>query len=106
MAGALEIPLIAQNQTLTTTLAGVTYQLAVTWRDAPANNGGWVLDISDENANPLVQGIAMVTGADLMAQHPEVGFPGQLWVQSDFDPGAVPTFDNLGSGSHLYFVTV
>ncbi len=103
MATVLEIPLLAsQNQTFSIALAGITYQMAVTWRNAP--NIGWVLDISDSNGNPLVQGVPLVTGADLMAQYATLGFPGQLIVQSDFDPDAVPTFDNLGSGSHLYFV--
>lgn len=98
----LEIPLLPRNQTFSITLAGSIYQMAVTWRDAP--QGGWVLDIADANSVPLVQGIAMITGADLMAQYATLGFPGQLWVQSDFDPDLPPTFDNLGSGSHLYFV--
>jgi hypothetical protein len=107
MATAQEIPLQpSQNQFLQTTLNGITFGLQVTWRDA-TNNPGWVLDLFDSNDNPLVRGMPLVTGADLMEQHQADvpgGFPGQLWVQSDFDPQAIPTFDNLGVTSHLYFI--
>lgn len=103
MATAQEIPLIAQNQTFNITLGGIAYSMAVNWRDAPAGAGGWFLDLSD--GTNIVNGIALVTGVDLMEQYGYIDFPGQLWVQSDFDPSAVPTFDNLGSESHLYFVS-
>lgn len=103
MATAQEIPLIPQNQSFTITLGGIEYTMSVSWRDAPNSNGGWVLDLSDGvNA---IQGIPLVTGADLMAQYKYINFPGQLWVQSDFDTQAPPTFDNLGSSSHLYFIS-
>jgi hypothetical protein len=46
-----------------------------------------------------------VTGADLLAQYPDLGFPFKLAVVSDGDPDAVPTFTGLGSTSHLYVVS-
>ncbi|WP_074550758.1 hypothetical protein [Dyella sp. AtDHG13] len=97
-----EIPLSGQAQSFQTTIANVTYTLTLIWRDAASE---WVLDIADANGNPLVQGIPLVTGCDLLAQYGYVGFGFQLWVATDGDPDAVPTYDNLGTQSHLYAVT-
>src|ERR1700677_3277206 len=60
-----EIPLTPINQTFPISLSGVTYTLTFQWR-TPV--GTWVMDIGDVNGNPLVSGIALVTGADLLAQ--------------------------------------
>lgn len=98
-----EIPLASKPEAFQIKLAGVTYKLNVVWRDAP--RGGWFLDISDAGGNAIVAGVPLVTGADLLAQYAYLGIGGELWVQTDGDPAAVPTFDNLGSESHLYFVT-
>lgn len=100
-ANALEIPLIAAAQTFAVTLVNVTYTFTVHWC-APASC--WILDIGDLNNNPIVTGIPIVTGADLLAQYAYLNFGGQLIAASDFDAGAVPTYDNLGSTSHLYFI--
>ena len=63
------------------------------------------MDIGDVNGNPLVSGIALVTGADLLGQYAYLGIGGQLIVMTDGDPSAIPTFTNLGIESHLYYVT-
>lgn len=96
-----EIPLSPNPQTFSITLGNQGYQLTVVWRDP----FGWYLDIADSAGNPLVQSIPLVTGADLLAQYGYLGINGQLRVQTDNDPDAVPTFENLGKQSHLYFVT-
>lgn len=96
-----EIPLQAKNQRLSVTLRGVVYRLAVNWRNAAAT---WFLDIADGNGNPLLQGLALVSGCDLLHQHQEVGLGGQLVVALDAGTLA-PTFDNLGSAAHVLFVT-
>lgn len=103
MPSSYEIPLQpSKPQKLSVQLSGTVYQLALQWRSVA---GCWIMDISDGYGNLLIAGVPLVTGFDLMAQHPDLGFPGQLWVQSDGNPNALPTFDNLGVGSHLYFVT-
>lgn len=102
MSTTYEIPLTPESQTFQISLVGVAYQLTVTWRDAPS--GGWFLDIADANLNPIIQGIPLITGADLLAQYRHLPVPaGQLWVATDGNPNAVPTFSNLGITSHLYF---
>lgn len=98
-----EIPLIASPQRFTVTLAGVTYGMALQYQNA--DEGGWTLDINDSQGNSLVAGIPLVTGINLLRQYPHLGFGGELAVRTDADPDAVPTFDNLGTASHLYFIT-
>jgi hypothetical protein len=97
------VPLQAQPQTLTVSFSGVTYNLTVQYRNTAM--GGWVLDIADSNNNPIVQGIPLVTGANLLDQFAYLGFVGTLWVQTLDDPDAVPTFDNLGTDGLLWYVT-
>lgn len=99
----LEIPLSGDPETFTIALGGTEYRLSVLYRDAV--DGGWTVDLASVDGTPIVSGIPLVTGADLMAQYGFLGFPGQLIVQSDASPDAAPTWDNLGSGSHLRFVT-
>jgi hypothetical protein len=53
----------------------------------------------------LVSGIPLVTGVDLLAPYAYLGFGGELLVATDGNTAAVPTYANLGTGSHLYFVT-
>lgn len=98
-----EIPLTPSPQVFKISLGGVTYTLTLSWNTAPT--GGWVLDIADVNDNPIVGGIPLVTGVDLLAQYGYLGFNGQLVAQSDFDVTVPPTYQNLGITSHLYFLT-
>lgn len=101
---AYEIPLQATPQTLTISLAGVTYQLRVLWNFIAA---AWVVDLMDDLGNPILSGLLpLITGADLLEQFGYLNLGGQLIVQTDNDTDAVPTFDNLGANGHLYFVVV
>jgi hypothetical protein len=97
-----EIPLSAKPQTFSIALGGVTYKMTVRW-NLPA--AAWMLDIADATGSPMVGSIPLVTGADLLGQYAYLGFTGKLIVQTDYDADAVPTFDNLGTTGHLYFVT-
>jgi hypothetical protein len=98
-----EIPLSGMPQRFRIALLGVTYQLNFQYRAAPM--GGWVLDIADAAGVPLVCGIPLVTGHDLLEQYHYLNFGGALMVFSDGDPDAVPSFENLGSSSHLVWIT-
>ena len=103
MPAAYEIPLYPQAQQFQIALNGVTYTLTLQWRSKDGL-GGWVLDIGDIANNPLIRGIALVTGANLLAQYSYVGIGGALWVLTDGSPLAIPTYANLGTLAHLYFV--
>ena len=98
-----EIPLSSQPQTFTISLGGLVYNLTVLWRDAIM--GGWFLDIADSTNTPLACGLPLVTGTDLLAQLAYLGIAGSMVVTTDGDINVVPTFANLGTLSHLWFVT-
>lgn len=97
-----EVPLANTPQNFSVTLGGARLQFTTAWRNT--GGSGWVIDIADGNKVGLVSGLPLVTGTDLLGQHQHLGIPGQLWVQTDSNPDAVPTFDNLGITSHLYWV--
>lgn len=97
-----EIPLSPEPQRFSISLVGTTYQMAVHWC-RPSNC--WILDIATSDGEPLLSGVPLITGANLLSQFGYVGIPGALVVQTDHDADAVPTFDNLGKTGHLYFVT-
>lgn len=99
-----KVPLSPQPQKFSIELGGTTYNLRFFWNDAP--EGGWSMNINDFNDDPIVQGIPLVVGADLLAQYAYLGFPGALFINTDFDPLAPPTFSNLGIQSNLLFLTV
>lgn len=98
---AYEIPLSAKPQTFNITLGGVTYKMTLRW-NVPA--AAWMLDIADATGALLVGSIPLVTGVDLLAQYAYLGFTGKMVVQTDHDTKAVPTFNNLGTAGHLYFI--
>lgn len=101
MSTPYTIPLQAYNQQFLVTLAGMTYQLTVRWNDA---NQAWTLDIATSSGNPIVSGIPLVTGTDLLAPFAYLGIGGQLIVQTTNDTDAIPTLANLGTAGLLYFL--
>lgn len=66
---------------------------------------GWVLDITDEAGAPLLSGLPLAAGADLLAPYPHLSFGGALLVYTDGTPDAAPTYAGLGGNSRLFFVT-
>lgn len=98
-----KIPLVNNPQSFLIELAGVTYQMTCKWNDA--DEAGWVLDLADEGGNSIVANLALVTGVDILSGLEYLGIGGQLIVHTDGDDDAVPTFENLGVESNLYFDT-
>jgi hypothetical protein len=108
-----EVPLSPQAQRFTITLGGVSYQVAMLWRDLRTANavgpggevlgderqGCWVLDFATAEGAPILQGVPLVTGVDLLAPYATLGFVGSLVVQTDHDPERHADDDNLGSSS-------
>lgn len=101
MTTPYEIPLSPEPQRFTIQLSGTFYQLTVRW-NIPAS--AWVLDIANEDGDPMIAGIPLVTGVNLLEQYAYVGIPGELRVQTDTDKNAVPTYANLGTLGHLFYV--
>jgi hypothetical protein len=84
-------------------LGGIRYQLAFSWCEPL---GVWIIDIADRQGSPIVSGMPMVTGSDILAQYRHLNFGGMLISESDFDWRVPPTFTNLGPGrlGHLYWI--
>lgn len=100
-----EIPLIVgQPQTLTIELTdGLVYGLRLTWC-APVSV--WTLDVYNESGVALAEGLAVITGANLLEQLAYLGIGGQITgifahtSARSFDP---PSYVNLGDNGKLYF---
>jgi hypothetical protein len=96
-----EIPLSPKPQSFSVVFPnGLTYIMRLIYLFTP--NDCWELDISNAAGNPLVQGIPLVTGADLLAQYGYLGFGCSLYCATDSDRFAVPRFYNLGVSARLY----
>ena len=103
MITAFRIPLVATPQFFDITLAGKAYSMVCRWNgEMPA----WVLDIADATtATPLLFGLPIVTGVNLLAQYRHLEFGGGLIARTDGAGNPPPTETNLGTESYLYFVT-
>lgn len=102
MTTAYEVPLTPEPQKFQIALVNLTYTVTVVWNTA---NASWMIDIADASGNPILQGIPMVTGADLLQQFAYLNFGFQLIAQTDNAVDVVPTFADLGTTGHLYAVT-
>lgn len=97
-----KIPVTNVPQVFQIALAGKEYTCTCKWNSAP--EAGWILDFSDaENATPIVSNIPLVTGVNLLDGLDYLGFGGKFYVKTDGDDFAVPTLQNLGVESFLYF---
>lgn len=98
------LPLINIPQSFEIALAGKNYTMTCKWN--ASDEGGWVLDLADADSGaPIAANIPLITGADCLAGLDYLGINGQLIVFTDGDDTAVPTLDNLGVESNLYFLT-
>jgi hypothetical protein len=96
------IPLTNVPQTFQINLGGTNYTLTAKWNDMAES---WYLDIGDANGNPLACGIPFTAGEALTTQLEYLGIDGDLYVFTTGEPDAVPTLDNLGTASNLYYTT-
>jgi len=101
-SNAYVIPLINQNQEFDISLAGITYHLRIKWNSF---SQAWILYIEDSQRNPIVGGIPMVTGCDLLEQYGYLDIGGAMVVQSTNNPSLVPDYSSLGKTGFLFFIT-
>lgn len=98
------VPLTNIPQQFEITLAGRDYVMNCRWNDAV--DAGWVFDLTDAITNEsIVANIPLITGADCLSGLEYLGINGQMIVFTDGDETAVPTLENLGVESNLYFRT-
>ena len=100
-----EIPLTPEPQSFGISLSGRELRLAFRWAESacPDAPGGWLLDIYDapDDLAPLVLGIPLIAGCDLLRPYGYLGLSGSLYLSGDMPP----TLDNLGEGVLLLFET-
>lgn len=96
----VEIPLQAGNQQFDIQLGGITYRMQLQWRDC----AGWILDIMQTNSEPIVTGIPLVFGVDILEQHRYLGFNGSLVFYRD-NPQNESKAGRLGSSERVYFIS-
>lgn len=100
MATDYIIPIAPQTaQNFLIQINGTTYGFNFYFDTAPF--AGWVLDISDSNWTPLVQGIPLVTGSDLLAQYGYLLFGFKLFCYTAGSPWLPPTWQNFGQTAKL-----
>lgn len=97
-----EVPLTPLPQKIGIILAAKPWNLGIYWNDFSSK---WILDISDQNDVPVLSGLPVVAGVDLLGQHQHLGFGGSLVVQTDSNPYKDPSYTDFGLGSRLIFVT-
>lgn len=98
------LPLVNVPQKFNITLGDQNYIMTCRWNDAP--DAGWQAGFQDQLTNEqIIDNIPLVTGVDILDGLEYLGFEGNLVVYTNGDPNAVPTLDNLGVDSNLYFIT-
>lgn len=98
----VEIPVTSRPQTFRVNLGGNSYACRLMW-NKPAQF--WVLDIANNIAEPIISGIPLVTGCDLIEQYEYANIRGRLFVMTTMGPpDDIPGFRDLGQRSHLYFL--
>src|SRR4051812_47471575 len=99
-----KLPVTNAPQLFEIALNGIEYILTCRYNSAP--EGGWLLDIADAVTNlPIASNIPFVTGVDMLDGLEYLGIGGQLYAFTDGNQLAVPTLENLGVESFLYFQT-
>lgn len=94
------VPALPTPQSFGISLGGLDLNMNLAFKGA----AGWVMDVANNVGDTLLSGVPLVTGGNLLEQFEHLGIPGGLWVQTKNAPDAVPTFDNLGVESFLFYV--
>lgn len=109
-----EIPLEGFNEKFHITIGGIDYGVRALW-NVPAQC--WMIDIYDAADVPILTGISLVTGTDLLGQYTYLHIgnnqqPGSTDVQFVVmttavgrSPDETPTQTNLGTDGKLFYVT-
>jgi len=91
-----EIPLNPGNQKFNVRLNKKLYKFQLIFRA-----GQWFLDILDTAENPLIAGLPLVMGDNLLIQHQHM-IPGSLFVLNKHE-AETQSFSDIGSNIKLYW---
>ena len=103
MATTYEFPLRPEAQQFRVQLGGADYVVRFGWGDT--TEGGWFIDIADADDAPIVRGLALTAGENVLQQFDYLGIAGEIRVQTDGDDLVEPTYANLGSNGKVLFIT-
>ena len=98
------IPLTNTSQSFNIKLSGVSLTLITRWNQFM---GAWELGFQDPNTQQSIYSfIPLVTGTDLISQFKYNGIlPGILLCFTDGITDDIPTQENLGGSSNLFYIT-
>lgn len=96
-------PLLPQAQEMQIQLGDVDYTIRFGWCDT--TDGGWFIDLSDVDGNPIIMGLPLTAGENVLQQFDYLKLPGEIRVQTDGSPLVEPTYDNLGSNGQVLFIS-
>jgi len=100
------IPLTPRQQTFQITLRAVTYTWQLYWL-VPARC--WVVNIADVTGKPIINGVPLLPGSDLLGQFGYLGPGGMLFVHTDHTSvheAEAPSVTHLGITGHLFWANV
>jgi hypothetical protein len=96
------IPLINEPQRFNISLNEVEYTMISRYNPEMPN---WMICmINAITQEPIFTCLPLVTGVDLLSQFRHTGITGSLIVYTDGNGGAIPTLENLGLESNLYYL--
>ncbi len=87
------IPLSTGAQQFTIKLGENALQIRLVWREA--QGGGWFMDLSDTDGTPVLSGLALRCGHDLLEEHVHLGL-GKLTVSLDGKSDSDPVYEDMG----------
>lgn len=90
------IPLLTTNQKFNINLNGSSYKLQLIYRASK-----WFLDIFDAQNTPLICGLPLACGDNLLVQHQHI-ISGTLFVIND-DEKEIQRFSDLGKNITLFW---
>lgn len=63
------------------------------------------MDLSTYEGVPLIQGLPLTAGEDVVQQFAYLNIGGEIRVETDGNVLFEPTYDNLGSNGKVLFIT-
>lgn len=97
-----EIPLTPEPQTFAIDLGSKTYEMVLEWGYV---NNTWLVHMNDENGVRLLSSIPLVAGNDLLEPYAYMNLGGSLYARTDGQLFTPPSYENLGTLGHVFFVT-
>lgn len=98
------MPLTNTPQSFVINVAGTDLLVTCKWNSSP--DAGWVLDIMNNDSSIMIAAnIPLITGMDMLNGLEYLNLGGSLVCYTDGGDFSVPTIDNLGDSSNVYFVT-